>query len=45
MQLASLYFLELSHTVLRNYRIIAFSNVWLFPLEYQKVEEQQQQNR
>ena len=33
---------ELSLTVLQNYRIRAFVNLWLTPLKYQKVEKQQQ---
>ena len=45
LQLAYLYYLELSLTVLQNYRITAFVNLLLTPLKYQKVEKQQQQNR
>ena len=42
LQLAYLYYLELSLTVLQNYRIVAFANLWLTSLKYQKVEKQQQ---
>ena len=45
LQLAYLYYIELSLTVFQNYRIIAFVNLGLTPLKYQKVEKQQQQNR
>ena len=45
LQLANLYYLELSLTALQNYRITAFVNHLLTPLKYQKVEKQQQQNR
>ena len=45
MQLAPLYYLELSLPILHNYRITTFVNLWLTPLKYQKVEKQQQQNR
>ena len=45
LQLAYLYYLEPSLTVLQNCRITAFVNLWLTPLKYQKVEKQQQQNR
>ena len=38
-QLAYLYYLELSLTVLQNYRITAFVNLWLTPLKYQKKEK------
>ena len=44
-QLAYLYYLEISLTVLQNYRITAFVNLWITPLKYQKVKKQQQQNR
>ena len=39
LQLAYLYNLELSLTVLRNYKIIAFANLLLIPLMYQKVKK------
>ena len=44
-QLAYLYYLETSHTVLQNYRITAFVNLQLTPLKCQKVKKQQEQNR
>ena len=43
LQLAYLYYLELSLTVLQNYRITVFVNHLLTPLKYQKVGKQQQQ--
>ena len=42
-QLAYLYYLEISLTVLQNYRITAFVNLRLTPLKCQKVKQQQQQ--
>ena len=39
------FYLELSRTVLQNYRITAFLNLWLTPPKYQGVGKQQQQNR
>ena len=44
-QLAYLYYLQISLTVLQNYRIAAFVNLRLNPLKCQKVEKQRQQNR
>ena len=41
-QLAYLYYLEISLTVLQNYRITAFVNLSLTPLKYQRVKKQQQ---
>ena len=45
LQFANLHYLELSPTVLQNYRITSFVNLWFTPLKYQKVKQQQQQNR
>ena len=44
-QLAYLYYLEISLTVLQNYRNTAFMNLRLTPLKCQKVKKQQEQNR
>ena len=41
LQLAYLYYIELSLTVLENYRITAFVNLWLSLMKQQKVENQQ----
>ena len=43
-QLAYLYYLEISLTVLQNYRITAFVNLRLTPLKCKKVKKEQQQN-
>ena len=45
LQLIYLYYLELSLTVLQNYRTTAFASFWLSPLKHQKVENQQQQQQ
>ena len=45
LQLAYLYYLELSFTVLQNYRITAFVNLWLSQMKQQKVENQQQKHQ
>ena len=42
-QLAYLYYLEISLTVLQNNKITAFVNLQLTPLKCQKVEKKQQQ--
>ena len=44
-QLTYLYYLEISFTVLQNYRITAFANLGLTPLNCQKVKQQQQQQQ
>ena len=41
-QLAYLYDLEISLTVLQNYRITAFVNLRFTPLKFQKVKKKQQ---
>ena len=43
LQLAYLYYLELSLTVLQNKRITAFVHLWLSSLKHLEVEKQQQQ--
>ena len=45
LQLAYLYYLELSLTVLQSDRITACVNLWLSPLKHQKVEKQEQQQQ
>ena len=44
-QLAYLHYFKIFLKVLQNYRITAFVNLRLTPLECQKVRKQQQQNR
>ena len=44
-QLAYLYYLQLSLTILQNYRITAFVNLSLTSLRFQNVKKQQQQDR
>ena len=41
LQIAYLYYLEVSLTVLQIYRITACVNLWLSPLKHQKVKKQQ----
>ena len=38
-QLAYLYCLKIAPTVLQNYNILAFVNLQLIPLKYQKVKK------
>ena len=45
LQLSYVYYQELSPTVLQNYRITAFVNLWLSSLKHLKVEKQQQQSK